>query len=117
MGTTPGARTPALVSESDYLRTQQVTALAAPEDGTTDPYQLTGLVICGLCGRRAEGHWAHGRARYRCRHGYTSPSDAHLERPKIWYVRQDQIVAQARVQLAHLLDVGPEDLTPRELDR
>ncbi|MEV6842851.1 zinc ribbon domain-containing protein [Actinoplanes sp. NPDC051411] len=46
-----------------------------PDDANLDRYQLTGLVICGLCGRRAEGHRAHGRARYRCRHGRTSASD------------------------------------------
>ena len=86
-----------------------MTALATPDDGNLDRYELTGLVICGLCGRRAEGHWAHGRARYRCRHGHTSASDASPDRPKTLYVRQDQLLDQARVQLAHLLGVQRTD--------
>ncbi|MEV6600045.1 recombinase family protein [Actinoplanes sp. NPDC051346] len=108
---------PALVSDAAFLRVQQVSALPAPDDASTDRYQLTGLVICGLCGRRAEGHWAHGRARYRCRHGYTSASDAQLERAKVLYVRQDQIVAQAQVQFAHLIGGDPDDLGPLDLAR
>ena len=85
-----------------------------PDDGNLDRYQLTGLVICGLCGRRAEGHWAHGRARYRCRHGYTSASDAQIGRPKTLYLREDQLIEQARAQLASIGavadDIGPTSL-------
>lgn len=112
----PGAH-PALVRDADFLRVQQVSALPLADDGSTDRYQLTGIVICGLCGRRLEGHWAHGRARYRCRHGYTSASDVELERAKVLYVRQDQIVAQARVQYAHLVGVDPDDVGLRDLVR
>jgi len=50
----PGTH-PALISDADFLQVQQITALPTPEDGSTDRYQMTGLVICGLCGRRAEG--------------------------------------------------------------
>ncbi|MFI6079350.1 hypothetical protein ACIA5C_48415 [Actinoplanes sp. NPDC051343] len=51
----PGAH-PALVREETFPRAQQISALAVPDDANLDRYQLTGLVICGLCGRRAEGH-------------------------------------------------------------
>ncbi|GIF64143.1 putative recombinase [Asanoa ishikariensis] len=95
----PGAH-PALVSEADFLRVQQVTALAAPDDGNVNRYQLTGLVICGICGRRAEGHWVHGRARYRCRHGHTSANAPRPDRPKTLYVREDHLLEQARAQLS-----------------
>jgi len=110
----PGAH-PALVSEADFLRVQQVTALAIPDDGNRGRYRLTGLVICGLCGRRAEGHWAHGHARYRCRHGYTSASDAQPDRPKTVYVREDQLIEQARAQLASHIGVEPDDINPTTL--
>ncbi|MEV4706213.1 zinc ribbon domain-containing protein [Actinoplanes sp. NPDC049316] len=50
-------------------------------DGNTSRYELTGLIICGLCGRRMEGHWAHGRARYRCRHG---PHQRQRQRRRPW---------------------------------
>jgi site-specific DNA recombinase len=89
--------------------------LPVADDGNADRYQLTGLVICGLCGRRAEGHWAHGRARYRCRHGYTTSSDAQPGHLKTLYVRQDQIVEQAGAQLAHLAGSDPAALTAVEL--
>ncbi|WP_433727620.1 zinc ribbon domain-containing protein [Actinoplanes sp. CA-051413] len=93
----------ALVSEATFVAAQHITALAIPDDANPHRYQLTGLVICGLCGRRAEGHWAHGRARYRCRHGYTSASDAQPHRMKTLYVREDQALAEAGEQLAHRL--------------
>jgi len=92
---------------------QQVSALPVADGGNAERYQLTGLVICGLCGRRAEGHWAHGRAR--CRHGYTSSSDAQPGHLKTLYVRQDQIVEQAGAQLASLTGVDPAGLTAVEL--
>jgi len=72
-------------------------------------------VICGLCGRRAEGHWAHGHARYRCRHGYTSASDAQPDRPKTVYVREDQLIEQARAQLASHIGVEPDNINPTTL--
>jgi site-specific DNA recombinase len=102
----PGAH-PALVSEDVFLRAQQVTAVAVPDDANPDRYQLTGLVICG--------HWAHGRARYRCRHGRTSASDAELEHPKTLHVRQDQLIEQATVQFAHLIGADPANISVVQL--
>jgi site-specific DNA recombinase len=106
---------PALVSEADFLAAQQISAVAEPDDANLDRYRLTGLVICGLCGRRSEGHWAHGRARYRCRHGSTSASDARPERARTLYVRQDLLIEQARLQLADLLNADPADLDEPEM--
>ena len=63
---------PALVSDADFLAAQAITAVPVPRNGAMRRYQLTGLLICGTCGRRLEGHWVHGRAGYRCRHGHTS---------------------------------------------
>jgi hypothetical protein len=106
---------PALVSEADFLAAQRISAVAEPDDANFDRYRLTGLVICGLCGRRAEGHWAHGRARYRCRHGSTSASDARPERARTLYVHQDLLFDQARLQLADLLKADPADLDDSEV--
>jgi site-specific DNA recombinase len=98
---------PPLISEADFIRAQGVSAIAAPDDGNPRRYRLTGLVICGLCGRRAEGHWANGRARYRCRHGFTSGRDARVNRIPTLYLREDQVLAQAAAQLG---DAGPDDV-------
>ncbi len=105
----PGAH-PALVSEADFLAAQEISVLAVADDANPRRYQLTGLVICGLCGRRMEGHWAHGRARYRCRHGHTSASDAQPDRMTTLYVREDHILAEIRVQLAHYLATTPDSI-------
>jgi site-specific DNA recombinase len=106
----PGTH-PALVSEADFLRAQQISALAVPDDANLHRYRLSRVVICGLCGRRAEGHWAHGRARYRCRHGHTSASDVELDRPKTFYVREDYVLEQATIQYADVVDAEPDSIT------
>ncbi|MEV6600077.1 recombinase family protein [Actinoplanes sp. NPDC051346] len=106
---------PALVSEQDFLRTQQISALDVPDDGNLHRYRLTGLVICGLCRRRLEGQWVHGRAGYRCRHGRTSGSDVQLDRAKTLYLREEHVLEQACIQFAHLIGMAPEALTPEDL--
>jgi hypothetical protein len=63
---------PALVSDADLLAAQAVRATCAPYDDGERRYRLTGLLICGLCGRRLQPQWVHGRPAYRCRHGRTS---------------------------------------------
>ena len=100
------------MSEADFARVQQISALPVADDGNLDRYQLTGLVIGG---RRAERHWAHGRARYRSRHDYTSNGDAQPCHAKTLYVRQDQIVEQPGIQLANLTGTDPAALTAVEL--
>ena len=98
---------PPLISEADFVRAQRVNAITPSDNGKPRTYRLTGLVICGLCGRRAEGHWANRRARYRCRHGATSSGDATGNRIPTLYLREDHLMAQAAAQLP---DVNPEDV-------
>jgi site-specific DNA recombinase len=94
---------PPLVSEDDFVRAQHVSALPAPRDGSVRRYRLTGLVICGECGRRAEGMWVHGRAAYRCRHGQGARRA--LGGPRPLYVREDMLLEYARSQIgAHILN-------------
>ncbi|WP_051800129.1 recombinase family protein [Catenuloplanes japonicus] len=88
---------PPLVSADDFMRAQKVSALPAPRDGSVRRYRLTGLVICGRCGRRAEGTWVHGRATYRCRHGQGARRT--LRGPRPLYVREDALLAYARGQI------------------
>ncbi|WP_246636879.1 recombinase family protein [Actinoplanes hulinensis] len=94
---------PALVSDEDFTAAQAITARAMPEDGQVHRYALTGLLVCGLCGRRMSSHWLR-RATYRCRHGRTS---AHLagSRPKAVYWAEARITEEilaANPDLAHL---------------
>ncbi|WP_338061029.1 zinc ribbon domain-containing protein [Lentzea albidocapillata] len=55
-------------------------------------YLLAGLVVCGHCGRRMDGHWVHGRAGYRCRHGFTSVRRRPDGAPRNFYVREDHLL-------------------------
>jgi site-specific DNA recombinase len=105
-----GDRTPpVLVSDADFLAVQQITALAIPQDGRVHRYQLTGLLVCGLCGRRLEGHWVNHRPGYRCRHGHTTADVADAEGPRWVYWAQarivEEILAARRRDLA-LADAG-----------
>ncbi|HEY0806087.1 MAG TPA: zinc ribbon domain-containing protein [Pseudonocardiaceae bacterium] len=54
---------------------------------------LVGLLVCGLCGRRLESCWVHGRAAYRCRHGASS-SSPRAGRARNVYLREDWILQQ-----------------------
>ncbi|GAB7046537.1 zinc ribbon domain-containing protein [Catenuloplanes indicus] len=85
-----------------------------PDDGNQARYRLTGLIICGICGRRADGHWVHGRAGYRCRHGHASARDAASGRPKNLYIREDHALTAAASQYAQLVG-GPAERDPAVL--
>jgi site-specific DNA recombinase len=90
---------PPLVSESDFVRVQSISAVASPADGQPRRYLLTGLVVCNLCGRRADAHWLHGRPGYRCRHGRTSANPSVEGRPKPLYLREDELLTAVARQL------------------
>jgi site-specific DNA recombinase len=89
---------PALVSEADYIAAQDVSAARGPSP-KADPgelekrrYLLTGLLACGVCGRRMESAWSNGKPAYRCRHGHTTASTPDPGRPKNAYVREGVIM-------------------------
>jgi site-specific DNA recombinase len=106
-----GDRThPALISDADFLAGQQITALAVPADGRVHRYQLTGLLVCGLCVRRLEGHWVNQRPGYRCRHGHTTahPTDTDGQRWVYWSQTRivEHVVATGNKDLAGVADAG-----------
>jgi hypothetical protein len=76
---------PALVSDTDFPAAQQITAIQTP---AASRYRLTGLLVCGLCGRRLEAHRGHGRAGYRCRHGRTSAQRPGVQLRAIYWPEQ-----------------------------
>jgi hypothetical protein len=101
---------PALISDTDFTTVQQITALAVPQDGRVHRYQLTGLLICGICGRRLQGHWVNQRPGYRCRHGHTTAHLADPDGPHWVYWSQTRIVEKvldtANSELAKCADTG-----------
>ncbi|MEU0556551.1 zinc ribbon domain-containing protein [Dactylosporangium sp. NPDC006015] len=74
---------------------QQQLAAAAADGGPVHRYELVGLLWCGRCGRVLNPCWSHGRAAYRCRHGYTS-ARPQRERPRNLYVREDFVTVAQR---------------------
>lgn len=54
-------------------------------------YVLSGLLHCGVCGRRMQGQWNHDRAYYRCNFTADYPGlDA--EHPRSVYVQEDAVI-------------------------
>jgi site-specific DNA recombinase len=101
----------ALVSEADYIAAQDVNAARGPSP-YADPgevekrrYLLTGLLKCGVCGRRMECAWSNGKPAYRCRHGRTTASAPAPDRPKKAHVREALITPH--LAALHLLLTEP----------
>ncbi|VVJ21608.1 Site-specific recombinase [Amycolatopsis camponoti] len=105
---------PALVTEQDFITAQQIRAARPASDGRARRFALAGLIHCGVCDRRLDSHWNHGRATYRCRHGYNSTQCAGQSRPKTLYIREDYLVEEISIRLAEEGNDGHD--TP-ELDR
>jgi site-specific DNA recombinase len=111
----------ALVSEADFIAAQDIRAARGPSPGTdlAGPekrrYLLSGLLVCGTCGRRMESAWSNGKPAYRCRHGHTTASAPDSGRPKNAYVREDGIVPH--LPALHLLLSGSAGGTRRRRTR
>ncbi|MFF1613438.1 recombinase family protein [Amycolatopsis sp. NPDC058278] len=105
---------PALVTEQDFVAAQQIRAARPTSDGQARRFALAGLIHCGVCDRRLDSHWNHGRPTYRCRHGHTSTQRAGQPRPKTPYIREDHLVNQIDIRLE---DPGNDGHTKLEPDR
>ncbi|MGX7828272.1 recombinase family protein [Actinokineospora sp. 24-640] len=90
-----------LVAEVDFVAAQAAQVVRVDQCGRTRRYRLSGLVRCGLCGRRMDSHWVHRRPGYRCRHGRTSAHTPSPDVPKPLYVREDHLLETIAVRLAH----------------
>lgn len=100
---------PALVSEADFVAVQAIRAVRPTSDTDTRTYLLAGLLRCGVCQRRMDSHWTHGRPGYRCRHGHTSTRHRNPNQPKNIYVREDHLLAQLT---EHFTNPSPQDNKP-----
>ncbi|MBB5803581.1 hypothetical protein F4560_003349 [Saccharothrix ecbatanensis] len=81
-----------LVSVRDFVEVQRVRARRLNDRGDRREYLLAGLVVCGVCGRRMDAHWVHGRPGYRCRHGYSSARPRQVDRAGTLYWREERLV-------------------------
>jgi hypothetical protein len=81
-----------LVEDVAFLAVQGMRTSRTTKDGDSRHYVLAELVMCGVCGRRMDAHWVHGRAGYRCRHGYSSAAPRPADAPRNVYVREDRLL-------------------------
>lgn len=90
-------------------------------------YVLAGRMRCGVCGRRMQGQWNHGRAYYRCRFTDEYP-DTDQTHPRNVYVKEDELIPGIDRWLASLFDdehidqtcahlAGASEPDPDELER
>ncbi|GLY44490.1 hypothetical protein Amsp01_105130 [Amycolatopsis sp. NBRC 101858] len=103
---------PALVTEQDFIAAQQIRAARPASDGRARRFALAGLIHCGVCDRRLDSHWNHGRPTYRCRHGHTSTQRADQPRPKTLYIREDHLIDQINIRLGGQISDGCTRLEP-----
>ncbi|MFD5823855.1 recombinase family protein [Lentzea sp. NPDC060358] len=81
-----------LVDDETFVAVQRIRAPRQARDGGVRGYALAGLVVCGVCDRRMDAHWVHGRPAYRCRHGFNSASTRPPDAPANTYVREDVVL-------------------------
>lgn len=89
---------PPIVSTEDFDAVQMT--LTGRGDRHTDktrkrtpkPYQLRGLLYCGVCDRRMQGQWVNDAAYYRCRFPEEYALANHLMHPRNVYLREDRVV-------------------------
>lgn len=88
---------PPIVSPEDFQAAQET--LSARGGRQTDktvrrtrqPYQLRGLLFCGLCERRMQGHWSNEAPYYRCRFPQEYALANHVMHPRNVYLREADI--------------------------
>jgi site-specific DNA recombinase len=87
---------PALVSDDTFAEVQQM--LAGRSGGQHKPhrskhhYALRGLLVCGLCDRRMQGHWANAAPYYRCSFATEYGLANRVQHPHNVTLRQDAIL-------------------------
>ncbi|MFJ8967040.1 recombinase family protein [Lentzea sp. NPDC102401] len=105
-----------LVDDATFVAVQRIRAPRQTKDGGARRHALAGLVVCGVCDRKMDAHWVHGRPAYRCRHGFNSASTRPPDAPANTYVRED-VALQALPRLIAERGHNPEsDLTAQVHD-
>lgn len=103
----------ALIGDELYRQASQLLALGTqraperkPRPSTRRAYLLSGLVVCGLCGRRMQGNWNNGKAHYRCSLRSDYAVGDRVEHPRTVYVREEQIIEPLDRWLAMIFGPG-----------
>jgi site-specific DNA recombinase len=88
-----------IVDAETFARAEEQRAAGAHRPNTTKrpnakrTYQLSGLLTCGLCGRRMQGTFNNGREHYRCQFAAEYAVAKGVDHPKTVYLREDRVTA------------------------
>jgi site-specific DNA recombinase len=82
---------------------------------TRHTYLLRGLLRCGICNRRMQGTWNHGRAHYRCSYPGEYAVGGNFDHPRAVYLREDQVAPQLDRWIARAFEPGALEETCRQL--
>jgi site-specific DNA recombinase len=108
----------ALVTREQFDRAQTMFGVHKPRGPRQTlegrRYLLSGLLHCGLCGRRMQGQWNHDSAYYRCKYPADYP-DAGTEHPRSVYVKEAAVIPGLDGWLASLFDGDHVDATAAQL--
>lgn len=80
-----------------------------PREKRVDP--LSGLVRCGLCGRRMQGPFIHGRNHYRRTFASEYAAKQGVDHPKSVYLREDRLTSALDEWIATLFDEDSAEAT------
>jgi DNA invertase Pin-like site-specific DNA recombinase len=82
---------------------------------TRRPYLLRGLLRCGLCDRRMQGSWNHGRPYYRCRYPAEYALVEEIGHPKAVYLQEQEVVPPLDRWIARVFEPDRLEETCRKL--
>ena len=107
----------AIVSSEDFALAQSQMSAGAHRPFTAKghrskrTYMLSGLVTCGLCGRRMQGSYNHDAHHYRCAFPANYAAVKGLDHPKAVYIRESAIVPRLDEWIGKLFDPANLDET------
>jgi len=98
----------ALVTRENFDRTQQLMAAAGRRPVDRKPhrsrhdYVFKGLVWCGHCNRRMQGHWVNAQSYYRCRYPAEYAIANKIDHPRNVYLREAVVLDPIDTWLAQV---------------
>jgi site-specific DNA recombinase len=118
---------PPVIDADTFARAQQLLAGRAQASGprerfrTRHPYVLGGRLLCGLCDRKMQAHWANDMAYYRCRFPAEYALANKITHPRNVFVRERDLVPRLDSWLArefqpHRLAATIDDLAAASAD-
>jgi hypothetical protein len=111
---------PPIIDEPTFKRAQEMLAARRGVRGehkphrARRPYALRGVLVCGLCERKMQGHWANDAPCYRCRFPSEYALANRVQHPRNVTLRQDAVLPPLDAWLAgkfsprHLADTIDE---------